>query len=87
MLPFPSRPLYTPSRPPLLPSPPYTVPLCNSMGLTSRGGVSVGPSLPEDDIHDEAVPQQPPDTHGQVEPHNGDLEPKRQESAAAGVEQ
>ena len=45
------------------------------------------PSLPEDDVHDETVSQQPPDAHGQVEPQNGDLEPKGQEGTMAGVEQ
>lgn len=46
-----------------------------------------GASLPEDDIHDEAVPQEPPDAHSQVEPHDGDLESKGQEGAVASIEE
>lgn len=47
----------------------------------------MGPSLPEDDIHDEAVPQEPPDAHSQVEPHDGDLESKGQEGAVTSIEE
>lgn len=52
-----------------------------------QAGTSAGPSLPEDDIHDEAVPQKPPDTHSQVEPHDGDLEPEGQEGPMADIEE
>lgn len=41
----------------------------------------------EDDIHDEAVPQEPPDAHSQVEPHDGDLESKGQEGTVASIEE
>lgn len=47
----------------------------------------MGHSIPEDDIHDEAVSQQPSDAHRQVKPYDGDLEPKRQEGTVAGIEQ
>lgn len=47
----------------------------------------MGPSLPEDDIHDEAVPQETPDAHSQVEAHDGDLESKGQEGAVASIEE
>lgn len=46
-----------------------------------------GTRLPEDDIHDEAVPQEPPDAHSQVEPHDGDLESKGQEGTVASIEE
>lgn len=54
------------------------------MGLT---GGPAGPGLPEDNIHDEAVPQQPARAHGQVQRHDGHLEPQGQEGPTAGVEQ
>ena len=48
--------------------------------------VNVGSSL-HLGVHDEAVPQEPPDAHSQVEPHDGDLESKGQEGTVASIEE